>query len=268
MSSLASSCLVTPKAAEIVSNSSSILSSIAGATLPSPVTMEPSSAVMELFPNIVAGSSDLADKGLSESAALEQSDAHESVVSDSQQRMPLSHMQSISRQQRRQQSPFSEAASEAAMATMLETYSLTSSSMNWAQRMVSMAVMAVVSASTDSSPQALWTIFCVLWWVLSQSGGSISRHQLSRIARGISDCTPRRATNTVGVKNNSDMSVETASSLTSSDIGGLASLELISSWLSHGSRTGMALRRVAGDEPVDQVSALVSKLYSITETID
>ncbi|KAJ1719626.1 hypothetical protein LPJ53_005640 [Coemansia erecta] len=160
MSSLASSCLVTPKAAEVVSTSLSILSSIAGATLPSPATMEPSSAVMELFPNIVAGSSDLADKGLSESAAL-----------------------------------------------------------------------------------------------------------LSRIARGISDCTPRRATSMSDVKNSSNnMSVGTASALTSSDIGGLASLELISSWLGHGSRTGMALRRVAGDEPVDQVSALVSKLTSASVT--
>ncbi|KAJ2777746.1 hypothetical protein GGI15_004407 [Coemansia interrupta] len=261
-SSLASSCLVTPKAAEVVSASPSILSSIAGATLPSPATMEPSSAVMELFPNIVAGSSDLADKGLSESAALVQSDAHTSVESDSQQRMSLSHMQSISRPQHRQQSPFSEAASEAAMATMLETYSLTSSSMNWAQRMVSMAVMAVVSASTDSSPQTLWTIFCVLWWVLSQSGGSISRHQLSRIARGISECTPHRATNMPGVKSNRGRSVGTASTLTSSDTGGLASLELISSWLGRGSRTGMALRRVAGDEPVDQASS--SKKLSST----
>ncbi|KAJ1809992.1 hypothetical protein LPJ75_004286, partial [Coemansia sp. RSA 2598] len=64
-----SSSLEIPMAAPQVSSSTFV----ATATLPSPASVEPTSATMELFSNTVAASSDLADKGLSESAALEQS---------------------------------------------------------------------------------------------------------------------------------------------------------------------------------------------------
>ncbi|KAJ2845895.1 hypothetical protein J3B02_004551, partial [Coemansia erecta] len=261
--------------------SSLLSSSVATATLSSPASIEPSSTTMELFSNTVAKPEDLADKGLSESAALEQSGAHiYCVVPGSQQRRPLSRMQSIYRLSRQRQSLFSETASAAAIAATLETYSSTSSSMSWGQRMASMAVMAVVSASPMTSPQALWTIFCVLWWILSQSGGSISRHQLSRIARGILDC-PRKDTSgpgssfpfSFGIKTSALSAADAnadadATALSSSEIGGLASLALVSSWLSSGSRTGAALRRVVGNEPVDQVSTFVSKLHSVARSIN
>ncbi|KAJ1829550.1 hypothetical protein LPJ56_000199 [Coemansia sp. RSA 2599] len=265
-----SSSLEIPMAAPQVSSSTFV----ATATLPSPASVEPTSATMELFSNTVAASSDLADKGLSESAALEQSGKRiYCVVPDSQQRRPLSRMQSIYRRSRQRRSLFSETASAAAIAAALETYSSTSSSMSWGQRMASMAAMAVVSASPMTSPQALWTIFCVLWWILSQSGGSISRHQLSRIARGILDC-PRRDTNSadpflpVDTKTTTASSPSAAVALSSSGIGGLASLALVSSWLGSRSRTGIALRRVVGSEPVDQVSAFVSKLHSVARTMN
>ncbi|KAJ2721907.1 hypothetical protein GGI07_003648 [Coemansia sp. Benny D115] len=274
------------------SSGPAILSSLAGTTLSSPASIEPTSAAMELFPTTVtapvAAAADLSDKGLSESAVLEQSGAHiYCVVPDSQQRRPLSTMQSISRKLRRQ-SPFSEAASAAATAAW-GTCSSTSSSKSWGQRMANMAVMAVVSAAPSSSPRVLWTIFCALWWIISQHGGSISRHQLSRIARGILDC-PRPATdddskaaatfvgrnsgrkarafaNRWALSKSMLFSTSSAPSVVASEADGLASLRLVAAWLEPGTRTAAALRRVAGDEPVDQVGALVTRLYDTALTM-
>ncbi|KAJ2591512.1 hypothetical protein H4R99_006727 [Coemansia sp. RSA 1722] len=268
--------LASPSSLAASMAASQVPSSSFATTLPSPASVESSSATMELFSNTVAASADLSDKGLSESAALEQSGAHiYCVVPDSQQRRPLSRMQSIYRRSRQRQSPKSETPSAAAIAAALETYSSTSSSTSWGQRMASMAVMAVVSASPMTSPQALWTIFCALWWILSRNGGSISRHQLSRIARGILDCPRQESSNNhfspIGTKTtavSADNADAAAAALSSSGIGGLASLALVSSWLSSGSRTGAALRRVVGSEPVDQVGMFVSKLHSVARTMN
>ncbi|KAJ2488074.1 hypothetical protein EV174_000180 [Coemansia sp. RSA 2320] len=242
-------------------SSVSLLSAIPGSTVTSSAILKPTSVAMELFPN-VASSSDLSGKGLSESAALAQSGAHiYCVVSDSQQRRPLPHMESICRKPGLRQQSLAKAA--------LETCTSTSSSKNWGQRMVDMAVSTVVSASAQSSPQALWTIFCSLWWILSRNGGWVSRHQLSRMARGILACPPRASNGAVGSSHSElrKLSVVGAGHYRNGNDGrGLAGLVAVAAWLAPGSRTAAALRRVAGNEPVDQVSALITQLCAATHT--
>ncbi|KAJ1902342.1 hypothetical protein LPJ66_000102 [Kickxella alabastrina] len=272
-----------------VAPGSSLLSSIPCVTISSPPSNMDSTGSMELFSNTLA-TSDLSDKGLSESAALAQSgNAHIFCVHqpDSQQRRPLSHTQSICRKHPQTTSaPFSEEmAMDLGTATVLETCSLTDSSLSLAHRMVTVVVMAVVSASPLSSLRDLWMTFSVLWWVLSQNGGLISRHQVSRIARGIldynsnSNSTPR----TDGMKNSFNVAGGTAAGgkLSAVMMGaagsqapgvnngdGMASLRLVAAWLGSGSRTAAAFRRVVGDGPVDQVSALVAQLLVAARSME
>ncbi|KAJ2018510.1 hypothetical protein IWW57_005223 [Coemansia sp. S610] len=225
-----------------------------GNTVSSSAILKPASAAMGLFPS-VAMSSELSGKGLSESAALAQSGTHiYCVVSDSQQRRPLPHMESICRKLRLRQQSSAIAA--------WETCTSTSSSKNWGQRLVDMAVSTVLSASAQSSPQVLWTIFCTLFWILSQGGGWLSRHQVSRIARGILASPPR----------DTDSSLGKSLGMSGARSGGrrargLASLAQLSAWLAPGSRTAGALRRVVGNEPVDDVLSLVLQLRSAAHTI-
>ncbi|KAJ2251737.1 hypothetical protein GGI13_003680 [Coemansia sp. RSA 455] len=240
----------TPSSADV--SGTSLLSAMAGSTVTSSAILKPVSAALGLFPN-VAMSSDLSGKGLSESAALAQSGTHiYCVVSDSQQRRPLPHMESICRKLRLRQQSSAIAASE--------TCTSTSSCKNWGQQLVDMAVSTVLSASPQSSPQVLWTIFCTLFWILSQSGGWLSRHQVSRIARGILASPPR------GTDSALDKSFAMSGARSGSRNGGLASLTQLSAWLAPGSRTAAALRRVVGNEPVDNVRALVLQLRSAANT--
>ncbi|KAJ1729941.1 hypothetical protein LPJ61_003278 [Coemansia biformis] len=220
----------------------SLLSAIASTLAPS-ASARPSAATVEMAPDASAAA-DLSGKGLSESAALEQSGAHiYCVVPDSQQRMPLPSMESIC--------PKQPGLLKRQSLAMRETCSSASSSGNWGQRMASVAVAAVLSASAKSnSPQVLWSIFCALWWVLRQSGGWVSKHQISRIARGILDCPPRRP---------SDGTRKTPARANAA-AAGLASLALVAAWLGPGARTAAALRRVVGDDHVDQVYAFVVAL--------
>ncbi|KAI7834916.1 hypothetical protein BX661DRAFT_175760 [Kickxella alabastrina] len=184
--------------------------------------------------------------------------------------------------------PFSEQmAMDLGTATVLETCSLTDSSLSLAHRMVTVVVMAVVSASPLSSLRDLWRTFSVLWWVLSQNGGLISRHQVSRIARGILDynsnsnssSTPR----TDSMKNSFNVAGGTAAGgkLSAVMMGaagshapgvnsgdGMASLRLVAAWLGSGSRTAAAFRRVVGNGPVDQVSALVAQLLVAARSME
>ncbi|KAJ2059622.1 hypothetical protein GGI17_004268 [Coemansia sp. S146] len=234
----------------------SLLSAMPGSTVTSSAILKPASAALGLFPN-VAMSSDLSGKGLSESAALAQSGTHiYCVVSDSQQRRPLPHMESICRKLRLRQQSSAIAASE--------TCTSTSSCKNWGQRLVDMAVSTVLSASPQSSPQVLWTIFCTLFWILSQSGGWLSRHQVSRIARGIL-ASPPRDTDSFDSALDKSFAMSGARSGSSRNCG-LASLAQLSAWLALGSRTAAALRRVVGNEPVDDVRALVLQLRSAAYT--
>ncbi|KAJ2897496.1 hypothetical protein IWW38_001705 [Coemansia aciculifera] len=238
---------------DMSSASTSLLSAMPGSTVTSSAILKPASAALGLFPN-VAMSSDLSGKGLSESAALAQSGAHiYCVVPDSQQRRPLPHIESICRKLKLRQQSSAIAA--------LETRTSTSSSKNWGQRLVDMAVSTVLLASAQSSPQVLWTIFCSLYWILSQSGGWLSRHQLSRMARGIL-ASPLRATD-------GSVSALGKSFGTTSSGGrdrGLASIAQVSAWLAPGSRTAMALCRVVGNEPVDDVRAFVLQLRMAAHT--
>ncbi|ORX68259.1 hypothetical protein DL89DRAFT_29091 [Linderina pennispora] len=171
-------------------------------------TSESTTAATELFPG-VARTTTLTSKGLSESA-----------------RMPLQFSVSLGRKQP-------------------GTCSSTSSSTSWRQQVVDTAVQAIVSASATSSPQAVWTIFCALWWTLCQSGGWISRHQASQIARGVLD-HPQQARVSKAPR-------------------GLA---VVASWLAAGTKTARALRRVAGDGPVDQVRALVARLSVAMKAVE
>ncbi|KAJ2810223.1 hypothetical protein H4S07_002792 [Coemansia furcata] len=235
----------------------SLFSAMSGSTVTSSAILKPSSAALGLFPN-VAMSSELSGKGLSESAALAQSGTHiYCVVSDSQQRRPLPHMESICRKLRLRQQSSAVAA--------LETCTSISSSKSWGQRLVDMAVSTVLSASPQSSPQVLWTIFCTLFWILSQSGGWLSRHQVSRMARGIL-ASPPRDTESFDGSLDKPFGTRSGSSSSSRDRG-LASLAQLSAWLAPGSRTAAALRRVVGNEPVDNVRSLVSQLRSAAHTI-
>ncbi|KAJ2852739.1 hypothetical protein IWW36_000096 [Coemansia brasiliensis] len=190
-----------------------------------------------------SATAELSSKGLSESAVLEQSGAQ---VPDSQQRMSLQCTESICRKQE---------PTVPALA-MREVYSLTSSCKNWAQRMASMVVAVMASASAESSAQVVWTTFCILWWVLSQSGGWISKPQLSRMARGILEHSSLAAANGSHVKMIQARSLR----YTGSPPNSLAGLATVAAWLSPGSRTASALRRVAGDKSVDQVAAFVAAL--------
>ncbi|KAJ2653844.1 hypothetical protein IWW40_000128 [Coemansia sp. RSA 1250] len=198
--------------------------------------------VMEATPKASAAA-ELSSKGLSESAVLEQSGTQ---VPDSQQRMSLQFTESICRKQ--------EPAVPAL--AMREVYSLTSSCKNWAQRMASMVVAVMVSASAESSPQTVWMTFCILWWVLSQSGGWISKPQLSRMARGILEHSSLATPHGSHVKMSQARTLRHAGNATSS----LAGLATVAAWLSPGSRTAAALRRVAGGKSVDQVAAFVTAL--------
>ncbi|KAJ2665174.1 hypothetical protein IWW48_000441 [Coemansia sp. RSA 1200] len=236
----------------------------------------------------IAPSSEFSGKDLSESAALEQSGVHEHrAVPDSQQRMPLSLMENTCRRNQRLRKQSLEA--------VLETCSSTSSSMNWGQRMASLAVAAIMSASPQSSPHSMWTIFCALLWIISQSGGWISKHQVSRIARGISEYPQHHQpqqlrTFSASHRDGGSDIVAALLSKTAAIAGGdgrssgwragmrataplqksngLASLVLLASWLSTGSRTGMALRRVVGNEAVDRVGGLVAELCVATRSIN
>ncbi|KAJ2354751.1 hypothetical protein GGF43_003083, partial [Coemansia sp. RSA 2618] len=190
-----------------------------------------------------SATTELSSKGLSESAALEQSGAQ---APDSQQRRPLQYTESICRKPRQL----------AQSLAMQEARSSTSSCKSWGQRMANVVVSTVVSAAAESSPQAAWTIFCVLWWVLSQSGGWITKPQLTRMARGILESSEPPAAN--GVK--------TGRVRTQRGAGGLAGLAAVAAWLGPGSRTAAALRRVVGDEPVDQVAVFVAGLRAATRT--
>ncbi|KAJ2783550.1 hypothetical protein GGI18_003509 [Coemansia linderi] len=244
----------TPTSSSADVSGTSLLAAMPGNTVSSSAILKPASAAMGLFPS-VAMSSELSGKGLSESAALAQSGTHiYCVVSDSQQRRPLPHMESICRKLRLRQQSSAIAA--------WETCTSTSSSKNWGQRLVDMAVSTVLSASAQSSPQVLWTIFCTLFWILSQGGGWLSRHQVSRIARGILASPPR----------DTDSSLGKSFGMSGARSGGrrargLASLAQLSAWLAPGSRTAGALRRVVGNEPVDDVLSLVLQLRSAAHTI-
>ncbi|KAJ2742677.1 hypothetical protein GGI20_004318 [Coemansia sp. BCRC 34301] len=234
-----------------MSAGTSLLSAMPDSTVTSSAILKPASAALGLFPN-VAMSSDLSGKGLSESAALAQSDTHiYCVVSDSQQRRPLPHMESICRKLRLRQQSSAIAASETCTSTSL--------SKNWGQQLVDMAVSTVLLASPQSSPQVLWTIFCSLFWILSQSGGWLSRHQLSRMARGILASPPWAADGSSCVPGK-------PLGMSSSRDRGLASLAHLSVWLAPGSRTDTALRRVVGNEPVDNVCTLVLQLRLAAHT--
>ncbi|KAJ2289709.1 hypothetical protein IWW55_006235 [Coemansia sp. RSA 2706] len=195
-------------------------------------------------PTQVSATEELSSKGLCESAALEQSGAH---APDSQQRRPLQYTESICRK-----------PGQASLA-IRGACSSTSSCTSWAQRMASTAVAAVVSASAESSPQTVWTIFCVLLWVLSQSGGWISRPQLSRMARGILEHS-RAASADDGLKAGRTRAQRGGLG------GGAAGLAVLAGWLGAGSRTAAALRRVVGDEQVDRVAALVASLRAAVRT--
>lgn len=206
----------------------------------------------------VVASSDLSGKGLSESAALEQSDVYiYCVASDSQQRRPLSHTESIYRKQRQSLLPTTTATvaapeMAAVRAAKWATCCSTNSCVSWSQRMAAILVSVLSmkphsSKSTMHPPQQmLWTIFYALWWVLSQNGGWMSRRQISSIARGILQGPPSQRTGNNGRAIDNDLCI--------------ANLNLMSSWLRSGSRTAIALRRVMGNEPVDKVSSLVAKL--------
>ncbi|KAJ2515470.1 hypothetical protein H4217_005154 [Coemansia sp. RSA 1939] len=286
--------LTTSSSPQRVASSTSELSgsSLLTAMTDAIATTSPGSeplAATGIHTSSIAPSSEFSGKDLSESAALEQSGAHEHrAVPDSQQRMPLPLMENTCRRNQRLQKQSLEA--------VLETYSSTSSSMNWGQRMASLAVAAIMSASPQSSPHSMWTIFCALLWIISQSGGWISKHQVSRIARGISEYPQQHQpqqlrtfsashrdggsdivaallsktatiTSGGGGRNNGwGTGVRATAPLQKST--GLASLVLLASWLSSGSRTGMALRRVVGDEAVDRVGGLVAELCVATRSIN
>ncbi|KAJ2809182.1 hypothetical protein H4R20_000299 [Coemansia guatemalensis] len=235
----------------------SLLSSMSGTMAPSTASLAPSSA-MDILPT-TAAASELSGKGLSESAALEQSGGHiYCVLPDSQQRRPLPHMESICRKP--QELP------RQSLAALREAYSSTSSCKNWGQRMASMAVSAVVSASARSSPQTLWTIFCVLWWIVSQSGGWVSKHQLTRIARGILESTPAPLSSAERIQRHGSVRAKAFLTRGASPGADLESLAVLAAWLGPGTRTAAALRRVLGDEPVDQVRALVAGLRTAAYT--
>ncbi|KAJ2084157.1 hypothetical protein H4R24_000230 [Coemansia sp. RSA 988] len=234
-----------------------LLSSMTSAMAPSTANLAPSAA-MDILPTSAAAS-ELSGKGLSESAALEQSGGHiYCVLPDSQQRMPLPHMESICRKP--QELP------QQSLAALREAYSSTSSCKNWGQQMANMAVSAVVSVSARSSPQTLWTIFCVLWWIVSQSGGWVSKHQLSRIARGILESAPAPLSSAERIQRHGNVRAKIAMARGAAPSADLESLAVLAAWLGPGTRTAAALRRVLGDEPVDQVSVLVSGLRAAART--
>ncbi|KAJ2163082.1 hypothetical protein GGF46_000011 [Coemansia sp. RSA 552] len=226
-------------------------------------SLEPAAAVETLSSTVSTARPDTSGKGLSESAALEQSGGHIRATSDSQQRMPLSYTESICRKPR-------QSLAAAAVEQSRKAASLASSCTNWGQQMVQVAVAAVVSASPTSSPQTLWAIFCALWWILSQSGRRLSKHQLSRIARGVLESSPQRlppsADDAASDFDQTPAGLQSKFLLRNSrrdsrsSAAGLASLGIIAAWLSPGSRTAAALRRVVGTEPVDQVHAFVAGL--------
>ncbi|PIA19211.1 hypothetical protein COEREDRAFT_79171 [Coemansia reversa NRRL 1564] len=235
----------------------SLFSSMSGTMAPSTASLAPSAA-MDILPT-TAAASELSGKGLSESAALEQSGGHiYCVLPDSQQRRPLPRMESICRKP--QELP------QQSLAVLREVYSSTSSCKNWGQQMASMAVSAVVSVSARSSPQTLWTIFCVLWWIVSQSGGWVSKHQLLRIARGILELTPAPLSSAERIQRHGDVRDKTSSNRGAALSADLESLAVLAAWLGPGTRTAAALRRVLGDEPVEQVSALVAGLRTAART--
>ncbi|KAI9503913.1 hypothetical protein BX070DRAFT_233979 [Coemansia spiralis] len=226
----------------------SLLSAMTDAIAATSPSLKPSAAMGILSSSVAA--SDFSGKDLSESAALEQSGTHiYCVVPDSQQRMPLPHTENIYRNQQPQMR---------SLEATLEAYSSTSSSKNWGQRMSNLAVAVVMSASPQSSPQALWTIFCALWWIISQSGGWISKYQISRIARGILESPQQQQHQQVAANSVSALLSKSVTAGRSrvvharpDDIG-FVSLALLATWLSSGSRTGAALRRVVGSEAVDK----------------
>ncbi|KAJ1988417.1 hypothetical protein GGI25_000806 [Coemansia spiralis] len=242
---------------------SSLLSAMTDAIAATSPSLKPSAAMGILSSSVAA--SDFSGKDLSESAALEQSGTHiYCVVPDSQQRMPLPHTENIYRNQQPQMR---------SLEATLEAYSSTSSSKNWGQRMSNLAVAVVMSASPQSSPQALWTIFCALWWIISQSGGWISKYQISRIARGILESPQQQQHQQVAANSVSALLSKSVTAGRSrvvharpDDIG-FVSLALLATWLSSGSRTGAALRRVVGSEAVDKVSALVVELRVTARSI-
>ncbi|KAJ1901765.1 hypothetical protein LPJ81_003700 [Coemansia sp. IMI 209127] len=257
----------SPTTAPIVTPSSSLLSAMTDAIAATSPGSKPSAAT-GINTSSVAASSEFSGKDLSESAVLEQSGAHESrVTPDSQQRMPLPCTENTYRNQRLQTQ---------SLEATLEAHSSTSSCKNWGQRMASLAVAVITSASPQSSPQSLWTMFCALWWIISQSGGWISKHQVSRIARGISESPQQHQRHRISANRfggRSDGAVAALLSKTSmrttatthtttqnGNVNGLASLALLASWLSPGTRTGAALRRVAGSEAVDKVGGFVAEL--------
>ncbi|KAJ2541301.1 positive regulation of plasma cell differentiation, partial [Coemansia sp. RSA 1933] len=257
----------TSSTAPSIASSTSLLSAMTDAIVATSPGLKPSAA-MEEHTSSVAASSEFSSKDLSESAALEQSGTHEfRVKPDSQQRMPLPCTENIYRNHRQQTQ---------SLEATLEAYSSTSSCKNWGQRMASLAVAVIVSASPQTSPQSLWTMFCALWWIISQSGGWISKHQVSRIARGILESPQQhqRHQTTANRSRGSDDIVAALLSKTTartaahtmptttrpSNVNGMTSLALLASWLSPGTRSGAALRRVAGSEAVDKVCGLVAEL--------
>ncbi|KAJ2092408.1 hypothetical protein IW138_001170 [Coemansia sp. RSA 986] len=273
----ASAPTITPSSPQnIVSSAnisdSSLLTAMTDAIAATSPGSKPSAAT-RMHTSSVAASSDFSGKDLSESAALEQSGAHEfRVALDSQQRMPLPCTENIYRNQRLQTQ---------SLEATLEAYSSASSSKNWAQRMASLAVAVIVSASPQSSLQSIWTMFCALLWIISQSGGSISKHQVSRIACGILEYPQqqqhqRRQTSANRQDGGSDIiaallnkstgtyarswTTMRATARQNNNVNGVASLALLLSWLNCGSQIGVALRRVVGSESVDKVGTLAAEL--------
>ncbi|KAJ2665880.1 hypothetical protein IW148_001444 [Coemansia sp. RSA 1199] len=232
------SSTIAPTLASTLSPVSTMLAAPSTFSTPT-ATAAPANA--EQSTEAVSASTELSSKGLSESAVLEQSGAQ---APDSQQRRPLQYTESICRK------PGQLTQSLA----MPETRFSTSSCTSWGQQMANTVVEAVVKAAAESSPQAAWTIFCVLWWVLSQSGGWITKPLLSRMARGILEHS--QPTN----------SVKTGRVRVQRDTRGVAGLAAIAAWLGPGSHTSAALRRVVGNKPVDQVAVFVAGLRTATRS--
>ncbi|KAJ1961777.1 hypothetical protein GGI12_003053 [Dipsacomyces acuminosporus] len=235
--------------------SSSILAAMAGTTVASTASIAPSPA-LELFPNAVAASSELSGNGLSEPAALAQSDAHIFCVAIATfgEFLPATFQQEGGSSSSSVGDFFNQFINELAATSGQHSSERNS-----------------VGIAAEQSSDALDSILCDMVgalpkWRVDQQTPAFSNSSWDLEVSPSS--TDDGGDDDAMMAKLSARPFGTRRSSYSRRSGGLNSLRVVISWLDAGSSTSTALRRTVGDGPVDKVSSLVSSLYTLARSIE